>query len=96
MSFLLIFDDSIQPYESAKLFLIADECWTFFSRALLMQSRTAAQLKGLFELRTLQMWIHISFSWGLFFSFPVWKSLNSCQKYNFCYIKNKPSPDEKK
>ncbi len=27
-----------------------------------MQSRTAAQLKGLFELCPLQMWIHISFS----------------------------------
>ncbi len=72
-------------------FLIAEECWTFFSRVLLMQSRTAAPLKGLFELHPLQMWIHISFSWGLFFSFPVWNSLNICQKYSFFILKTSPA-----
>ncbi len=88
MSFLLSFDDPIQPYESAKLVLIADECWTFFSRALLMQEQ---QHRWKVCLSCDLYRIHISFSWGLFFSFPVWNSLNICQKYNFFILKTSPA-----
>ncbi len=53
------------------------------------QSRTAAQLKSLFELRTLLYRCEFTFSltWGLFISLLVWKGFFICQKYNFFNLK---------
>ncbi len=65
-------------------FFIAEDNWTFL---FFMQLRMVAQLKGLFELRSLLYRHELTFPWGEVISLLVWRAIYIYQKYNFFILK---------
>ncbi len=74
------------------IFFIAEENWTFL---FFMQSRMVAQLKGLFELRSVLYRHELKFPWGVVISLLVWKGYLHLPKILLFYIKNKQASPAK-